>query len=307
MSAGASIPNRSHIATEGVNERTRGLDALPTAQALALVQAEDEALHGALREAKVSIAAAIDAIAERLARGGRLFYVGAGTSGRLGVLDAVECPPTFQSDPAQVQGILAGGEGAMFRSVEGAEDDEQAAGVELARRECGADDVVFGITAGGTTPFVHGAIRHGREAGALTVFFACVSVEQVPDDAQLSIRVLTGPEVLQGSTRLKAGTATKLVLNSITTLVMAKLGKVHDNRMVDLNTSGNVKLLDRGIRLVQDLADVDRDIAVKALHNAGGHAKLAILMLHTGLPRLAAESALEHTSGSLRQALLHHA
>ncbi len=191
----------------------------------------------------------------------------------------------------------------MFRSVEGAEEDSTAAAQELRARECTERDVVFGITAGGTTPFVHGAIALAREVGALSVFFACVPFEQATDQADISIRVLTGPEVLQGSTRLKAGTATKLALNSISTLVMTQLGKVHDNRMVDVNTAGNVKLLDRGIRLVQDLAEVDRATAEQGLEAAKGNAKLAILMLRGQLSHSAAQERLERSRGHLRLAL----
>jgi len=304
VSAGDRAPDRSRLSTEGVNERTRGLDLLPTTEALERMAREDESIQGAIRAAHPAIAEAIEAIAERLERGGRLFYVGAGTSGRLGVLDAVECPPTFQSDPLQIQGLLAGGPGAMFRSLEGAEDDPRAAGAELRGRECGAGDVVFGISAGGTTAYVHGALATGRELGALTIFLACVPSDQAPDRADLSIRVVTGPEVLQGSTRLKAGTATKLVLNSISTLVMAKLGKIFDNRMVDLCTAGNAKLLDRGLRLVVDLAGVDRARAREALDAASGRVKVAVLLLRRGLSPAAAEAELARRGGHLRQALV---
>ncbi|MFT7485877.1 MAG: N-acetylmuramic acid 6-phosphate etherase, partial [Candidatus Paceibacteria bacterium] len=173
MSSAEDVPDRSGLTTEALNKATVELDALPTVQALALIGREDRCIHDAIAGAQQSIANAIDAIAERLARGGRLLYVGAGTSGRLGVLDAVECPPTFQCAPDQVQGILAGGKGAMFQSVEGAEDSGAEAAKELEALGLNENDVVFGITAGGTTPFVHGAIASGQRAGALTVFFAC--------------------------------------------------------------------------------------------------------------------------------------
>jgi N-acetylmuramic acid 6-phosphate etherase len=297
------VPERGHITTERANPRTRGLDALPLAEALARVQDEDAAVHDAIAAARPEILAAIELVVERLGAGGRLFYVGAGTSGRLGVLDAVELPPTFQTDPDLVQGVLAGGEGAMFRAVEGAEDSAEDAARELAARGLGAGDVVLGITAGGTTPFVHGAVAAARAAGAASVFFACVPREEAPDDADVSIRVVTGPEVLRGSTRLKAGTATKLVLNQISTLAMTRLGKVHDNLMVDVNTGGNVKLLDRGIRLVAELCELDRGDARAALEAAGGHVKLAVVMARLGLDADGARGRLAAAGGHLRRAL----
>ena len=304
MSQPPAVPDRSGIATESANPAARDLDALPTIEALACIQQQDALIHDAIAAAREPIARAIDLIASRLAAGGRLFYVGAGTSGRLAVLDAVELPPTFQSDPDQVQGLLAGGQGAMFRSVEGAEDDAAAAGRELDARGFNKDDVVFAISAGGTTPFARGAIEHARGLGVATVFFACVPFDSVPDPADISIRVLTGPEVLQGSTRMKAGSATKLVLNSISTLVMAKLGKVYDNRMVDVNTAGNVKLLDRGIRLVADLASIGRADAEEALSEAGGSVKLAVVMRRCDLSPEQAANRLARAHGSLRDAFL---
>jgi len=300
---GDAIPERGHLPTECANANTADLDALPLEEAVARVQAEDAAIHDAIADARPAIVRAIVLIADRLAAGGRLFYVGAGTSGRLGVLDAVELPPTFQSDPEQVQGLIAGGEGAMFRAVEGAEDSAETAAKELAARELAAGDVVFGITAGGTTPYVHGAIAAAQAAGAATVFFACVPFEDAPDAADVSIRVVTGPEVLQGSTRLKAGTATKLVLNQISTLAMTRLGKVFDNCMVDVNTAGNVKLLDRGIRLVAQLCSLERDAARAALEAADGHVKLAVCMQLLGLGAETARARLDAVGGHLRRVL----
>lgn len=297
------VPERGHLATEHSNPATRGLDALPVEEALERIQAEDLRVHEAVAAARTDIARAVELVTERLRAGGRLFYVGAGTSGRLGVLDAVELPPTFQSDPELVQGLLAGGEGAMFRAVEGAEDSAEDAAKELRARGLSAGDAVLGITAGGTTPFVHGAIAEARRVGAGTLFFACVPTEQVEDEAEVSIRVLTGPEVLRGSTRLKAGTATKLVLNQLSTLVMSRLGKVHDNLMVDVNTGGNIKLLDRGIRLVAELCELDREAARSALEAADGHVKLAVVMQRLGLDAVTAEQRLAACEGSLRRTL----
>ena len=295
--------SRAHLATEQANPRTQDLDALPVGEALSLLQEEDARLPGALAAAREAIGSAIELVTARLSTGGRLFYVGAGTSGRLGVLDAVECPPTFQSSPELVQGVLAGGERAMFQSIEGAEDDAPAGVEALRSRGLGAKDVVVGITAGGTTPFVLGALRHARELGAATIFLACVPFDQAPDDADVSIRLDTGPEVLQGSTRMKAGTATKMALNSISTLVMVGLGKVHGNRMVDVNTRANSKLRDRGLHLVADLCGIDRASAAEWLDRAEGSVKLAVVMHRKNLDLEGARTLLEEHDGFLRRAL----
>ncbi|MEO6710778.1 MAG: N-acetylmuramic acid 6-phosphate etherase, partial [Planctomycetota bacterium] len=228
--------DRSKLPTEERNPATADLDRLGTQAAVALIQAEDRAIHAALALAQQEIAAAVELIAARLATGGRLFYLGAGTSGRLAMLDAVECPPTFQSAPELVQAVIAGGSAALTGAVEGAEDDESSAARELELRGFSSRDVLFGIAASGTTPFVRAGLEFARARGAATVFLACVPRALVDDRADVSIRVVTGPEVLTGSTRLKAGTATKLVLNTISTLVMVRLGKVHGNRMVAVHT-----------------------------------------------------------------------
>jgi len=300
---GAEPRSRAHLTTEQANPRTEGLDALPLERALELLQEEDARLPAVLAAARDSIRAAIELVTSRLAAGGRLFYVGAGTSGRLGVLDAVECPPTFQSPPEMVQSVLAGGERAMVSSIEGAEDDAGAGAEELRARGLSAADVVLGITASGTTPFVLGALRHARELGAATILLACVPFDEAPDEADVSIRLVTGPEVLQGSTRMKAGTATKLALNSISTLVMVGLGKVYGNRMVDVNTRANSKLRDRGLRLVAELCGIDRESAATWLDRAEGSVKLAVLMQAKGLDLEAARALLEVHDGFLRRAL----
>ncbi len=297
------LPSRGHLETERANPRSSDLDTLSLGRALILFEAEDATLPSIVAAAHDSVLAAIELIVGRLRRGGRLFYVGAGTSGRLGVLDAVECPPTFQSAPEQIQGVIAGGPEAVFQSVEGAEDDGDAAAETLRARDLCATDVVFGISAGGTTPYVHGALRHAAEVGAGSIFLACVPVEAAPDDADVSIRLATGPELLQGSTRLKAGTATKMVLNSISTLVMVALGKVYGNRMVDVETRGNVKLRDRGVRLIEELCEVERERATELLDAADGSVKVAILMQARGLDREAAGDRLERCEGCLRLAL----
>ena len=294
---------RGHLITERANPRSADLDRLPIAQALARIQDEDRRLHDALEAARPEIARAVEIVVQRLAGGGRLIYVGAGTSGRLGMLDAVECPPTFQSDPETVQAVVAGGAAALVGAVEGVEDDAQGARAEIEARGTGAGDVVLGITAGGTTPFVHGALAAARERGAATIFLACVPREQVRDEADLSIRIVTGPEVLAGSTRLKAGTATKLVLNAITTLTFARLGKVHGNLMVDVNARANVKLAERGTRLVAELCQLERKDAAELLRRAEGRVKVAVVMHRSGLSPEGARARLEAHGGRLREAL----
>ena len=297
------VPSRGHLSTERPNPASAELDRLSTAEAVAAIQAEDETLHAALEAARPAIVRAVDLVAERLGGGGRLIYVGAGTSGRLGTLDAVECPPTFRSEPGRVQAVIAGGPAALTGAVEGAEDDADAARAALDERAVGAKDVVFGIAAGGTTPFVHGALDRARERGAATVFLACVPADQAGDDADVSIRVVTGPEVIAGSTRLKAGTATKLVLNTVSTLAFARLGKVYGNRMVDVNTAGNAKLVDRGTRLVEELVGVERGRAAELLERAGGHVKVAVVMGRLGVGSEEARARLEDAGGRLRDVI----
>jgi N-acetylmuramic acid 6-phosphate etherase len=294
---------RGHLETERENPAARELDALPTLEALRVIGEQDARVHAALAAAHPQLARAVDAVAERLARGGRLFYVGAGTSGRLAALDAAECPPTFQSDPEQVQAVVAGGREALWRAVEGAEDDGAAAGVELAARGLSERDAVLAISAGGTTPFAHGAIAAARARGALTLFLACVPCEQAADEAEISIRVVTGPEVLAGSTRLAAGTATKLALNALSTLVMARLGKVHGNLMVDVDTRANAKLVERGARIVSTLTGLAREDALALLERADGHVKTAVVMQRLGLDAAAARARLVRAGGVLRRAL----
>lgn len=302
MNAPRETPlDRRHFDTERVNEATRELDALTLAQAFDAMNAEDARVPLAVAAAKDSVVAATELVAAALARGGRLLYVGAGTSGRLGVLDASECPPTFRTDPSQVVGVIAGGQIALTSAVEGAEDDAGAGAAAMDERRVGQLDVVFGIAAGGTTPYVHGAIARAKELGARTVFFACVPKEQCADAADVSIRVLVGPEVLAGSTRLKSGTATKLVLNMVTTLAMTRLGKVHGNLMVDVVATANKKLWQRGIALVSRLTGLAHADAEALLRSAGGHVKTAAAMHRLGCDRPAAEAALRRADGFLRR------
>ena len=294
--------DRGHLLTEQTNPRSCDLDLLNTQSLVDLFISEDVRPQQAVAGAAKAIGESVEAIASRLMDGGRLFYVGAGTSGRLGVLDAAECPPTFCSSPDLVQGILAGGAPALLRSSEGLEDQREAGADALKERGLQADDVVIGIAAGGTTPFVHGALDHALAVGALGIAMACVPSDQAPMPCNIDIRLLTGPELLTGSTRLKAGTATKMALNVISTSVMVRLGKVYGNRMVDVAAT-NSKLVDRSLRILSDLAGTSRDQGLKLLDDAGGSVKLALLMAAAGLNQEDATGLLQNHQQNLRAAL----
>jgi N-acetylmuramic acid 6-phosphate etherase len=297
------MDDRGQLTTEHRNPRSKNLHGLSVEEAFALINAEDAGIARAIADAGDEICRAIELVIESFRRGGRLIYVGAGTSGRLGVLDAAECPPTFLTDPEQVQGVIAGGCDAITRSVEGAEDDPAAGAAAMDQRDAGGADVVFGIATGGTTPYVHGAIRRARRRGAKTVFLACVSDGQVADDADVSIRVDTGPEVLTGSTRMKAGTATKMILNMVTTIAMVRSGKVYENLMVDMNTAGNAKLRDRGMRVIGSLTGLDRAASGSLLKAAGGHVKTALVMHARGITREEAGRLLDEAAGQVGQVI----
>lgn len=297
------MQDRGHLLTELRNPRSMSLDQLSIADAVALMNAEDATVPAAVAAAAEDVVRAIHLVVTAFEAGGRLIYVGAGTSGRLGVLDASECPPTFLSDPRMVQGIIAGGWDALRRSIEGAEDHESDGAQAIDEHQVDARDVVMGIATGGTTPYVHGAIRRAKERGATTIFFACVRRADVPDDADVSIRVLVGPEVVTGSTRLKAGTATKLVLNMITTVSMVRIGKVYQNLMVDVNTRANRKLVDRGARMIMTVMGLDRAAALKLLDASGGHVKTALVMHARGVDRAAAEALLKAAGGRVGEIL----
>ncbi|MDP5018007.1 N-acetylmuramic acid 6-phosphate etherase [Anabaena sp. UHCC 0187] len=297
-----NFQERGHLLTEQVNPNSLNLDQLNSLELVELFNSEDQKAVAAVAGAKVQLAAAIDLTAARLRQGGRLFYVGAGTSGRLGVLDAAECPPTFCTPSELVQGIIAGGAGALVRSSEDLEDRSEDGETAIAQRQITQLDVVVGITAGGTTPFVHGAINAARQRGAITIFIACVPAEQVSIEADIDIRLLTGPEILAGSTRLKAGTVTKLALNTLSTGVMVKLGKVYGNRMVDVAVT-NQKLRDRALRILQDLTGLSREAAGFLLERSGKWVKLALLMHWTGLDQEAGKQLLADHLGNLRLAV----
>ncbi|MFI1095976.1 N-acetylmuramic acid 6-phosphate etherase [Streptomyces sp. NPDC020917] len=296
------ISTLGSLGTETRNERTAGLDAMPVAELLAAMNDEDRTVAPAVRRALPEIAEAVAAAEAALRQGGRLIYLGAGTSGRIGLLDAVECPPTFGTAPEQVMGLLAGGPGAFITAVEGAEDEPQRAVDDLRAAGLSAADVLVGLAASGRTPYVVGGLRYAREVGAATVSVACNAGAEVSRHAGIAIEVVTGPEVLTGSTRLKAGTAEKLVCNMLSTATMVRLGKVYGNLMVDVRAT-NAKLVDRARRIVVQATGAAPEDAERALTAADGHAKTAIVMLLCGLTRDEAAEALRRGDGSIRSAV----
>ena len=287
--------------TEQRNPRTQQIDLADPLGIVDLMYSEDQRVPDAVASQREQIAAAISTAEIIFRGGGRLFYVGAGTSGRLGVLDASECPPTFGTDPEMVQGIIAGGAAALTSAQEGAEDRLEAAREDLDARSVRAGDFVVGIAASGTTPYVRVALEHAKSLGARTAIVAC---SPPPADtlaaADIAIVAITGPEVVTGSTRLKAGTATKLILNMITTGAMIRLGKTFGNLMVDLRAS-NAKLTDRSQRIVAEVCGIDRDAARVLLADAGGRVKLAIVMHALGVSREEAERRLDAAGGVIRR------
>lgn len=283
--------------TEAPNPRTEGLDALSTTEMLERINDEDRTVAGAVREAIPAIAAAVDLLAEGLRSGGRLIYVGAGTSGRLGVLDAAECLPTFGMAPEQVLGVIAGGDAALVRAIEGAEDDTDAGEEAMERLAVGPGDTVVGISASGGAPYVRAAMRRAKGRGAATVGIANVPQAPLSESVDVAIEVVTGPEVVQGSTRMKAGTAQKLVCNMLTTGAMVRIGKTWGNRMVDVRAT-NRKLVDRARRLVRELGGVGTDTEADRLLDAtGGSVKTAIVMALRGVGAKEAERLLADAEG----------
>lgn len=303
MSGARDIPpDRSRVSTERRNPRSSSLDALSVAECVRLINEEDATVAGAVGRAGGAIGAFIDAIEPGFRAGGRLVYLGAGTSGRLGVLDASECPPTFCAEPGRVVGIIAGGDAALRKSSEGMEDDPNGAHDALDALALTSHDAVLGIAAGGTTPFVLGGVAHAKTSGTVTGLLTCAPVLASVRAVDHLLVVDTGPEVVTGSTRMKAGTATKLVLNTITTTLFVRCGKVYENLMVDVRAT-NAKLRDRAARIVAELTGLAREECFMLLDEAGGSAKTAILMRRAGLTREEAERALASHDGSLRAAL----
>ncbi|KUN87628.1 N-acetylmuramic acid 6-phosphate etherase [Streptomyces bungoensis] len=290
------------LTTEAFRPELAEIDRLPTLDIARLMNGEDGAVPAAVAARLPQIAAAVDAVAERMARGGRLVYAGAGTAGRLGVLDASECPPTFNTDPEQVVGLIAGGPEAMVTSVEGAEDSPELARRDLDALKLTPDDTVVGISASGRTPYAVGAVEHARALGALTIGLACNEHSALAAAAEHGIEVVVGPELLTGSTRLKAGTAQKLVLNMLSTITMIRLGKTYGNLMVDVRAS-NDKLRARSRRIVSLATGAGEEEIEQALTESGGEVKNAILAILAGVDGPTAARLLRQSDGHLRAAL----
>ncbi len=293
--------NLASLATESRNPKTEHIDELPTLEMLTLINDEDASVAAAVRAELPQIARAVDAIADRFERGGRLFYIGAGTSGRLGVLDASECPPTFSVPPTLVQGIIAGGDSALRRSSEHSEDSPEEGAADLAAAGFAPTDTLVGIAASGRTPYVLGAIAHARSVGALTVALACVGDSALAKASEIAISPITGPEALTGSTRMKAGTATKLVLNMLSTGVMIRTGATFGNLMVNVQPT-NQKLVDRAQRMIADATGLDAKTSGRLLAE-GGSVKTAIVMGKLSLSREEADIRLARAKGVLRVVL----
>jgi len=290
------------LATEARNPASARLDELSTLEMMGVMNDEDAKVATAVRAELPAVARAVDAIAERFGRGGRLFYIGAGTSGRLGVLDASECPPTFSVPADLVQGLIAGGDRALRLSSEHSEDSAEEGARDLATAGIAAGDALVGIAASGRTPYVLGAVESAKKLGALTIGLSCVPGSKLAQIAEIAITPATGAEVLTGSTRLKAGTATKMVLNMISTGVMVKSGLTYGNLMVNVRPT-NAKLVDRAQRIVMEAAECDRATAKRLLESAGMNVKTAIVMQRLGLKRAEAEAKLAAAKGMLRVAL----
>ena len=288
--------------TEKRNRRSERIDQLSTLQMVRLINTEDRVVAPAVGREAERIAGAVEMTVERMRRKGRLYYVGAGTSGRLGVLDASECPPTFGVSPDLVQGIIAGGRGALVRAIEGAEDHASEGAAAIRKKKVKEKDVVVGIAACGLTPFVRGALEQAGKIGAGTIFITCAPevVDEIP--AEIIINPVVGPEILTGSTRMKAGTATKLVLNSLTTGAMIRLGKVYGNLMVDLIATNN-KLKDRSVRIVMEVTSLSRRSAQRLLDRAEGKLKVAIVMHYRDVDSTEALEILDDCDQSLRKAI----
>jgi N-acetylmuramic acid 6-phosphate etherase len=293
-----------HLKTEQRNPRSRGLDRKSTLEILRLMNREDARVAPAVRRALPEVARAVNAIVRGFRRGGRLFYVGAGTSGRLAILDASECPPTFGTPRTMVQALIAGGRRAVLYAVEGAEDSAANGARDLAKTGVRRRDVVVGIAASGTTPYVLGALRFARRRGATTVGLTCNRRSPLAQQAEIAIATETGAEVLAGSTRLKAGTAQKMVLNMLSTASMARLGRVYENQMICVMAT-NEKLRRRGTQILQETAGVSASIAEHALRQTRHNLPLSLLMLKTGANRAQARRMLRQASGNIREALEH--
>lgn len=290
------------IATEQRNPNTMNIDSLPTLEMVKLINREDHKVAEAVSLVADKIAQAVDVIADRLSKGGRLIYCGAGTSGRLGILDAVECPPTYATEPEMVQGLIAGGYPAIFKAVEGAEDSKELGVQDLQRIGFCAGDVLVGIAASGRTPYVLGSMEYARKLGAATVSVTCCPGSALDSFADIGIAPAPGPEVVTGSTRMKSGTAQKMVLNMLSTGAMIKLGKVYGNLMVDVKPS-NEKLIRRCVTIVCTAAECDEATAVAALEACDYRPKIAIVMVLMGVGAVEAKELLNHANGRIAKVL----
>ncbi|MGE0127300.1 MAG: N-acetylmuramic acid 6-phosphate etherase [Blastocatellales bacterium] len=288
--------------TEQTNLNTTEIDRLPTLDALRIINNEDKKVAEAVEKVLPAIARAVDGIAERLERGGRLFYTGTGTSGRLGVLDASECPPTFGVSPDLVQGVIAGGYEACYKAVEASEDDREAGAKDLQDRGVTANDVVVGIAASGRTPYTIGAVEYARRIGALTVCVTCNENTEIARVVEIPIEPIVGPEVIAGSTRLKSGTAQKLVLNMLSTMAMVRLGYVTGNRMTSMKTR-NTKLRERAMGIVMDECGLDESTARSVLEAADWDLSVAIVMVKANATRELAEDALKKSGYTISRAI----
>ena len=297
-----SKDNNNYILTEQINLSSKHLDTKTTFEIVNLFSEADKEPQRAVNRSIPEIVSAIDSITLKLQSNGRLFYLGTGTSGRLGVLDASECPPTFSASSDIIQGIIAGGESSLTKSSESLEDNEDQAISDLNDKQFSSNDVLIGITASGRTPYVISALNYSKSINALTISISCVPKKDSLIISDIDIRLLTGPEILSGSTRLKAGTATKMALNIISTSVMIKLGKVYENRMIDLSVSNN-KLLNRALGILFDIASVTKSDALKLLKITNGSVKLSLLVALSKLDVISAKQLLSESGDNLRSAL----
>jgi len=297
-----NVEKLATLVTESRNANTMNIDSLSTIDMISMINEEDKTVPLAVEKEKEKIAKAVDVIAERLSKGGRLIYTGAGTSGRLGIIDASECPPTFGVDFELVQGLIAGGNTAIFKAVEGAEDNEQLGQTDLINKNITKKDVVCGIAASGRTPYVIGGMKYAKRLGAAVICVTMNPDSEMAKLADIAISVVVGPEVIMGSTRMKAGTAQKLVLNMLTTGAMIKLGKVYGNLMVDVKAS-NEKLIARAKRIVMLATSCEQDKVEKVLKETNYDVKLSILMIKTGLVKEKAQKLLLDNEGYIQKAI----
>lgn len=294
--------NLEKITTERRNPATMNIDNEDTLSICKLINNEDKNVALAIEKILPQIAIAVDNIVDKIKTGGRLFYIGAGTSGRLGVLDAAECPPTYSVPPELIQGLIAGGKKAMFRAQEGAEDNENLAAADLAEKKLTANDIVIGIAASGRTPYVIGGLKFAKKTNASTISIACSAQAPISNISDIALEAITGAEVITGSTRMKAGTAQKLILNMISTASMIKLGKVYQNLMVDVNAS-NDKLYERACHIVMEATDITHEEAAKSLKITGGKVKPAIIMHLMQIDFTAAQKLLKDNDGFIRRTI----